>query len=712
MIVHRLGGLWPMLVLGLGCGGTPSLNNQVVVQGLVTDGETGEPLVGARVQTTPATESVRTDATGAFTFTAQLGVRYQVQAAQDGFEVASQTFTPRVGQDNRLQFDLALVRICIPDSRRCVQGDEAAGVEVCAARGNLWALQPCADKQACDPADGTCRDLSNLFVILDAPGGIIRSQPVDGQPSAIIRCGTDCSADFFTGTAVTLVATPLAQAGFTGWRGMMCTGTDPVCVVTLNQDERVGGGFSANAFGLTVNKVGRGTGRINSQPAGINCGGMCSAVFDRDQMVTLTAAPGTGSVFVRWEDDCSAGGAGPTCTLTMDANKTATARFAPEGITLEVSTLGTGAGQVSSMPAGIDCGATCLSTFNPGTQVTLTATPQAGSTFTGWGGDCSGTDPTCVLTTDAPQTVTATFDGIAHTVTVEKGGAGTGRVVSAPAGIDCGAACQSNFADGTQVVLTATPDPYSVFSGWELDCLSAGADPACTVSADADRRARANFEPLYLAPLQEDAACAFILHLDTSAPDTVGCGTPGTAQIAGNYAATPSRVAALAEARLAQGADEEGYIDVGRPLPPPGPATLELTLRKDGPAFGARGRAVLVSDQDFLDPSTHGLRLLVLDDGRLVVSTRDAVGATHTATSAGATIGDGTWYHVAATVDPAGLALFVDGVEVVRAAGPLIWTASSSTAWVGAEREGPGGQAIHRFNGAMDEVRVSDVVRY
>jgi hypothetical protein len=41
-------------------------------------------------------------------------------------------------------------------------------------------------------------------------------------------------------------------------------------------------------------------------------------------------------------------------------------------------------------------------------MVTLTATPDAGSTFTAWGGDCTGTGP-CVVTMDQDRAVTATL---------------------------------------------------------------------------------------------------------------------------------------------------------------------------------------------------------------------------------------------------------------------------------------------------------------
>ena len=66
-------------------------------------------------------------------------------------------------------------------------------------------------------------------------------------------------------------------------------------------------------------------------------------------------------------------------------------------------------GTVSSSPEGIACGGLCSATFAPGTPITLTAAPDAGSTFLGWGGACAGAALTCDLTMDAARTVTASF---------------------------------------------------------------------------------------------------------------------------------------------------------------------------------------------------------------------------------------------------------------------------------------------------------------
>jgi endoglucanase len=73
-----------------------------------------------------------------------------------------------------------------------------------------------------------------------------------------------------------------------------------------------------------------------------------------------------------------------------------------------VTKAGSGTGTVTSSPAGIDCGSTCVATFSSGTTVTLTATPTGRSRFVGWSGDCSGKG-SCVLLMTADHSVTATF---------------------------------------------------------------------------------------------------------------------------------------------------------------------------------------------------------------------------------------------------------------------------------------------------------------
>ncbi len=86
--------------------------------------------------------------------------------------------------------------------------------------------------------------------------------------------------------------------------------------------------------------------------------------------------------------------------------------------TLMVSKTGTGGGTVTSDPAGIECGVNCVEPYTSGTQVTLTATPNAWSSFAGWSsGDCSGPG-TCTAAIAANTTVTATFTAATATETI------------------------------------------------------------------------------------------------------------------------------------------------------------------------------------------------------------------------------------------------------------------------------------------------------
>jgi hypothetical protein len=175
----------------------------------------------------------------------------------------------------------------------------------------------------------------------------------------------------------------------------------------------------------------------------------------------------------------------------MNAAKTVTATFNKAGSTLSISKSGTGSGPVTSTPAGITCGSTCNANFAQGTSVTLTATPNTGSLFTGWSGACSGTANNCNVTIDAAKAVTATYQAI-RTLTVTKSGSGAGSVNSSPGGINCGSTCTAGYPHGTSVTLTAiTDDPFTTFAGWSGAC--SGTASTCVVSLSQPRSVGATF---------------------------------------------------------------------------------------------------------------------------------------------------------------------------------------------------------------------------
>lgn len=89
-----------------------------------------------------------------------------------------------------------------------------------------------------------------------------------------------------------------------------------------------------------------------------------------------------------------------------------------ESYTLSVAVVGSGSGLVQSTPSGIDCGSSCSSSFESNAVVELTATSEAGSTFTGWFGACTGLEP-CTVTLDDDRLVTATFSSTESSIALQ-----------------------------------------------------------------------------------------------------------------------------------------------------------------------------------------------------------------------------------------------------------------------------------------------------
>jgi List-Bact-rpt repeat protein len=158
---------------------------------------------------------------------------------------------------------------------------------------------------------------------------------------------------------------------------------------------------------MTVSKVGRGEGTVTSAPPGIDCGADCSESYESGTTVTLTATPSFGSIFTGWMGCDSV--EGTSCTVTMNAAASVTARFDRERFTLTASKSGPGRGTITSHPPGIDCGADCSESYIRGTTVTLAATPARGSIFTGWRGCNAVSGATCTVIMNADRSVTANF---------------------------------------------------------------------------------------------------------------------------------------------------------------------------------------------------------------------------------------------------------------------------------------------------------------
>jgi endoglucanase len=149
---------------------------------------------------------------------------------------------------------------------------------------------------------------------------------VTSNPTGI-NCGSTCSANYASGTSVTLTAAAASGSTFAGWSGA-CTGTG-ACTVSMTAARAVTATFNgSSSFALSVTKAGTGAGTVTSSPAGINCGTTCSANYANNTSVTLTAAAASGSSFAGWSGACTGTG---SCVLSMTAARNVTATFNTSG---------------------------------------------------------------------------------------------------------------------------------------------------------------------------------------------------------------------------------------------------------------------------------------------------------------------------------------------------------------------------------------------
>jgi hypothetical protein len=331
------------------------------------------------------------------------------------------------------------------DTRDGVAGNDSAdggdGSDQCRIDGSEAAVQNCE----------TVVPLRALTVSLNGSGSVT-STP------AGIDCGSRCSAEFDAGTTVTLTASAAAGSEFSTWGGACLNSSGP-CVVTLDTDKSVSALFApvvpppvTPSQLLSVSKTGSGSGSVTSTPAGIDCGSICSASFERGASVTLSAKPATGSTFGGWSGACSE--TTGDCVVVMRTDASATAHFdaggttsapagtpsieggaasePPQEVTVatanpadaatvaQVAAGVTGNGIIKASlrgltadgPAGIICGFNafrCYTRVKPGQRVELRAQPLPGYRFIGWTGPCAGKGAVCVIIARALTMVTALF---------------------------------------------------------------------------------------------------------------------------------------------------------------------------------------------------------------------------------------------------------------------------------------------------------------
>ncbi len=241
---------------------------------------------------------------------------------------------------------------------------------------------------------------SFALTVAKTGSGAVTSSP------AGIDCGTTCSANFNSGTIVTLTATPAAGNTFGGWSGA-CTGTGS-CIVAMSTNQSVTATFNAiiPAVSLTpvsLSFVPQGVGTTsaaktvtvtNTSGAVVNIASIvANGDFARTTTCGATLAPSAScTIDVTF---------GPTTAGTYLSSLVITSNAASSPNTVSLS----GTGTVASTSPVCSLSASPSSIFAGGSS-TLTATCSPVATSYVWtGGTCAGTATgTCTVT---PATTTS-----------------------------------------------------------------------------------------------------------------------------------------------------------------------------------------------------------------------------------------------------------------------------------------------------------------
>jgi uncharacterized repeat protein (TIGR02543 family) len=239
--------------------------------------------------------------------------------------------------------------------------------------------------------------------------------------------------------------------------------------------------------------------------------------------------------------------------------------------------------------------------YNSGVTVQLTASPNAGYSFTSWSGDATGSVNPLTVTMTANKNITANFTINAFTLNVT---AVNGTVVKSP--------LQATYNFGTIVNMTAAPNAGYVFTSWSGDAV--GVISPKSILMNANKNVTANFSLLA-------SVCPTIVNLGLSGDFVIlaesGISTTGVTSVTGNMGINPSAATAITGFGLilpAGGAFSTSSLVIGNIYAPsyaaPTPADLVTSVNDMHTAYTtANGLVVPAPVNELLAGNLNGQTL-------------------------------------------------------------------------------------------------------
>jgi uncharacterized protein (TIGR02145 family) len=285
--------------------------------------------------------------------------------------------------------------------------------------------------------------------------------PTEGGTISLTPAGRVYSED----EVVTVTGIPSTGWRFVRWEGDWVGTVSPVNV-GVNKNYSIVGIFEKKDYPLTVNIEGFGEveERVIQQK---------TTDYPYQTVVELTPVPDNGWRFVEWSGDLS-GNEAPK-QITVDKEKTVTAKFERKNYPLTITIVGEGTVKETVLPQR-----TTQYPFE--SVVVLEPMASNGWEFVRWSGNLSGNTVPEVIVVNNEKNVTATFQKKTYKLNISV--EGNGAVNLEPQ--------QERYSFGTNVILTPVPAEGWEFVEWNGDLT--GSDVPNQIMMDGDKSVEAVFK--------------------------------------------------------------------------------------------------------------------------------------------------------------------------------------------------------------------------
>lgn len=211
-------------------------------------------------------------------------------------------------------------------------------------------------------------------------------------------------------------------------------------------------------------------GSISLKDGAFTCLDLCEFELTKDEQVIALATPEEGYDFVGWNGACDGAS---TCIVKMTSLTTLGATFTEKKDTLTqdnitVTTKVSTGGSITVNAFKCESDKSCMFDFKLDDTVSMTATPEDGYSFIGWGGACANSEASCDITVTTATSIDAMFtmDKIKLSVNASEGG----TIAVKDSDVTCSRACEFDYDKGSKITLVSSPNDGYAFQGWHGAC--------------------------------------------------------------------------------------------------------------------------------------------------------------------------------------------------------------------------------------------------